>query len=124
VSIQLAWSPERTHQPDKEITMKTTKPKSTTKTVNLTTTERSILSLCAKSGKATLADMTKALTPKARANAPKRWTYATEVEAEKRIAWCANLLARNGIRKPTRLGLISKVKPGVYAITAAGRKAL
>jgi hypothetical protein len=65
----------------------------------------------------------KAFLPRAK-KAPKKWTYVAEVPTDSRIEWKANLLARNGIRKPVREGLLRKVRPGTYAITTAGRKAL
>lgn len=96
----------------------------TTKTIKLNNTERTILSLCkSNGGKATLHEMEAAFKNRAR-KAPKTWKYATKVKPEGRTKFRASLLARNGIRKPVRLGLLRKTKPGTYAITAAGVKAI
>lgn len=92
----------------------------TKKTVKLNDSEKKIVALCSSNGRATLAEMTELFKGKAR-KAPKRWSYATEVKTDSRTHWRANLLARNGIRKPVREGLIRKVKPGTYAITAKGK---
>lgn len=95
----------------------------TKKTVKLNANEHRIVALCAKAGRATLAEMTKLFVPQAR-KAPRRWSYVAEVATDSRNHWRANLLARNGIRRPVREGLIRKVKPGTYAITALGARSL
>lgn len=93
-----------------------------TNTPKLNSTEKKILRLAAEEGSATLDAMTSAFRAQAREQ-PKKWKYAADRPGDE-IHWKANLLVRNGIRKPVRLGLIRKVKPGTYAITAAGRKAI
>lgn len=107
-------------------TTKPTRRGGPTRPIKLNQHERRTLECMARASdaRATLDDLIGAHKRAAAAQRTERWHYATKVEKSDRLRFKASLLARNSIRKPCSRGLARKIKPGLYEITAAGRKAL